>query len=71
MNSSTFGLGSMAKKMDFYCYPYYLYNVGSCYLKNKVSRKCVSPEVLDCSIQPHEKKKHKQNVKEKKEISEK
>ena len=51
----------------FFIYSYCLYNVGSCYLKNKVSRKCVSPEVLDCSIQSHEKNQNqKQNVKEKK-----
>ena len=70
MNSSAFGLGLIAKKiygLFFFIYSYCLYNVGSCYLKNKVSRKCVSPEVLDCSIQSHEKNQNqKQNVKEKK-----
>ena len=47
-------------------YSYYLSNVGSCYLKNKVSRKRVSPEVLDFSIQSDEKTKCKRKRKRKK-----
>ena len=68
MNSSTLGLGLTAKQKWAFTviHSYYPYKVGGCYLENKVRIKCVSPEVLDFSIQRYEKKNKMSKKKKKK-----